>query len=117
MIHLFESEREYGNVEYKLHLNKIKGFKIHHHISQIKYRIMEGNGLAYYVIGIHDNGEVIGLNKKELQDSLFNIKKLVCALYYKIPIILYCSYQNRKFLIVKIVADIDIYRDLNYFIT
>ena len=67
---LFEPEHDYGNVEYKAHMNRLVGVKRHRYISQIKYRIMEGEGVAYYVIGVRDDGKVIGLSRSNVERSL-----------------------------------------------
>ncbi len=115
---LFEPEHDYGNVEYKAHMNRLVGVKRHRYISQIKYRIMEGEGVAYYVIGVRDDGKVIGLSRSNVERSLQTFMKLIYALNYRIAQVLKCTYKHKRhFLIIKITADIDIYEDLNYFIT
>ena len=115
---LFEPEHDYGNVEYKAHMNRLVGVKRHRYISQIKYRIMEGEGVAYYVIGVRDDGKVIGLSRSNVERSLKTFMKLIYALNYRIAQVLKCTYKHKRdFLIIKITADVDIYEDLNYFIT
>ena len=74
---LFEPEHDYGNVEYKAHMNRLVGVKRHRYISQIKYRIMEGEGVAYYVIGVRDDGKVIGLPRSNVERSLQTFMKLI----------------------------------------
>jgi elongation factor 1-alpha len=36
----------------------------------MKFRLEEGNGLAYYYIGVEDNGNALGLVADELMESL-----------------------------------------------
>ena len=41
-----------------------------HLVTQMKWRLQEGQGEAIYEIGVEDNGAVVGLPEKELQASL-----------------------------------------------
>ena len=80
---MFPPEVEEGNVEYKRHLcsKDLKSFDKHYNIrfqqliTQLKYRLNEGNGLAIYYIGIEDDGTVYKLTKDERTFSLMVIKK------------------------------------------
>ena len=114
-MYLFEKEDDYNNVEYKIHIKRLNKYSIHHHLAQIQYRVTEGYGIAYYLIGIRDNGEVVGLNNSSYKKSLTNIYKLVYALHYTVPIILSCLYKGKRFIIAKIKSNIDI-SELPYFI-
>lgn len=114
---LFEHEDDYGNIEYKRQIILTSTSKIHHYISQIKYRVTEGNGTAYYLIGINDDGTISNVSSDILNLSLTNFKKLVNALNYEIKNIAKYSYFDKNFYIIKIHADLDIYNDLSYFIT
>lgn len=69
-------EKDTGNVEYKLTLQ----FKTTHAcdkmVTQMRYRMNEGNGLCKYYIGVADNGAVVGISAHEYQicyDILTNI--------------------------------------------
>ena len=79
-----ESEKEFGNIEYKWKLI----FKNHDHyqkkITQLQYRIHEGDGEMIYYIGVKDNGFIEGINYEELQISLKNLQELTNYLKYKI---------------------------------
>ena len=66
----FNEEIDYGNNEYKLKLNNINVKRIEKLATQMKFRLMEGQGECFYTIGISDSGEAIGLAREELEDSL-----------------------------------------------
>lgn len=36
----------------------------------MKFRIEEGAGRGYYVIGVEDNGNPLGISDKEMEESL-----------------------------------------------
>jgi GTPase len=72
-------EKYYGNKEYKFFLDskdKRKKNILEKKATQMLFRIHEGNGIAKYIVGIKDNGEAIGINKKKLYSSLINLHKI-----------------------------------------
>jgi elongation factor 1-alpha len=69
-------EKDNGYIEYKLHLCNIDDNKLKNRMTQMQYRLLEGNGKAIYIIGINDNGEFIGINKKQYKESIKNLKYL-----------------------------------------
>ncbi len=75
-------ENEEGKVEYKLILSGVTPERLQELASQMKYRLEEGDGEAFYVIGVSNEGEIIGLSKSELEESIATldmIAKLVNA--------------------------------------
>lgn len=56
-----ENESDFGNIEYKRTISNITKEKMISYASQMKYRILQGNHIAYYYIGINDDGSVHGL--------------------------------------------------------
>ena len=73
-------EKDDGNKEYKRYLinhpkNDPQHF-IEKRATQMLYRIIEGNGKALYLFGIDDNGEIRGMTKKELDSTIFYLKKI-----------------------------------------
>lgn len=42
-------------------------------MTQMKYRLYEGNGEALYFIGVTDDGTLVGLNKDEYDESVSNL--------------------------------------------
>jgi GTPase len=81
-------EVEEGNVEYKLQLiNKSEGTvkdsiasntlteiicadRFKQLITQLHWRLNEGNGIAFYEVGVMDNGEAVGIDEQSMQKSL-----------------------------------------------
>ena len=57
-------EKYYGNVEYKVELNNIDESKINRYATQLKFRIIEGKGKAMYLIGVKDDGDIVGVQNK-----------------------------------------------------
>lgn len=49
-------EPEFGNVEYKLKLITPSKLRFDHLVTQLKWRLNEGNGEAIYEIGVTDSG-------------------------------------------------------------
>lgn len=53
MFPIFDKENDIGNIEYKLIINKKKKINL---ITQFLFRLREGNGKCFYIIGIDNNG-------------------------------------------------------------
>lgn len=70
-------EVEEGNKEYKRYLINLSEIRFQQLLTQMKWRINEGNGKAYYYIGVEDDGSIFKLNNKQAGESLKNLKKLV----------------------------------------
>jgi GTPase len=64
-----DSEKDDGNKEYKLTLIEADNDRIERIASQMRYRVEEGRGEAFYTLGVTDEGGVIGLNKTEYEKS------------------------------------------------
>ena len=69
-----EREKDDGNIEYKRELLNLDEDTIHKRMTQMKYRIYEGNGEALYFIGVGDDGKLLGLNKDEYEISIQNLE-------------------------------------------
>jgi len=102
---LFSQENYYGNVEYKLLFNVRTKFRLDKYITQLNYRINEGNGYAIYIIGITDEGYVVGLDDSTLKYNLELIHFMSNKINSKVSIVLNCKYENKDFFIVKIVSE------------
>jgi GTPase len=66
----YKKERYYGNTEYKLMLMNITPDRLDHLVTQMKFRLREGHGECYYIIGVEDNGNALGIGEEELKTSL-----------------------------------------------
>jgi len=53
--------------------------RIEHLITQMKWRLKEGEGVAIYAIGVEDNGVISGLLKEELESSLATLREMACS--------------------------------------
>ena len=74
---LYNEELDYGNTEYKLKLINVDRSKLQKRITQMKFRLHEGNGECHYLIGVEDNGNPIGINEVEMKESIETIEKMV----------------------------------------
>lgn len=81
--HLLQ-EDDTGNIEYKYQLLNLTEEKYNKRITQMKYRVNEGNGEAIYFIGIMDDGTPIGLSKSEYDESVLNLHNIAEKLHYNV---------------------------------
>ena len=63
-------ELEEGNVEYKQQLLEPTNDRLCQLTTQMNWRLNEGGGIAFYEIGVKDNGEVLGLSENAVLQSL-----------------------------------------------
>ena len=71
-----DQELDYGNIEYKRELINLDDETLSRRTTQMKYRIYEGSGEAFYLIGVSDDGTVLGLNEDEYKESILNLEKI-----------------------------------------
>lgn len=69
-------EVEEGNVEYKLQLLAPSPSRFARLVTQLKWRLLEGGGQAYYEIGVADSGALVGLPRQELEESLETLETM-----------------------------------------
>jgi GTPase len=101
-------EVEIGNKEYKRNLlNQYPKNKfLHKRATQMKYRLLEGDGKAIYILGIEDCGRADGINEIDLDITIDNIKKIVEIIEAKIiKIRVYNSNSNNKIATVRILLE------------
>jgi elongation factor 1-alpha len=63
-------ESEEGNIEYKSTLRGADREKVERLATQMKYRLFEGGGEAIYVLGVDDEGNIVGLSEEDERESL-----------------------------------------------
>lgn len=68
--------RVQGNVEYKLKLLNPPPERFMRLVTQMKWRLLEGGGQAYYELGVADSGQLIGLPRKDLEESLETLEMM-----------------------------------------
>lgn len=66
-------EIEEGNVEYKLKLKPETEQRRQNLTSQLRWRLTE-HGECYYVIGVDDDGTIVGIFSRDLDESLTNLE-------------------------------------------
>ncbi|THG99132.1 hypothetical protein EW026_g3165 [Hermanssonia centrifuga] len=65
-----------GNIEYKLKLTDISPARFARLVTQLKWRLLEGGGQAYYELGVADSGALIGLSRTDLEQSLETLETM-----------------------------------------
>lgn len=68
-----KGEEENGSVEFKSELEKnihLQDGKRESLAAQMRYRVQSGNGVATYVIGVKDNGDIRGLEPDKFSESM-----------------------------------------------
>ena len=83
----YPPEREEGKIEYKLKLANVDRERLEKLASQMRYRLAEGGGEAFYVIGITNEGEPLGLPENEALLSLKNLSKVAEVIGAKVQLV------------------------------
>ena len=65
--------------QYKLMLVEPSEDRLHHLTTQLKWRVLEGQGEAIYAIGVEDDGACTGITEEELLASLATLKRMAEA--------------------------------------
>ncbi|KAL3289896.1 hypothetical protein HHI36_023285 [Cryptolaemus montrouzieri] len=69
-------EPQLGNVEYKLKIVNPSKQRFEHLVTQMKWRLREGNGEAIYEIGVEDSGNLTGLSQWDMSASLQTLQRM-----------------------------------------
>ena len=72
-----EPEVEEGCHEYKRHLVNPSPERFEELVTQLKWRLAEGQGEAIYEIGVEDDGTLLGLSDTDLRASYDTLKRMV----------------------------------------
>ncbi|KAI8812581.1 P-loop containing nucleoside triphosphate hydrolase protein [Cladochytrium replicatum] len=86
--HKLPPESDDGPIEYKLKLIDPPPERLQHLVTQMKYRLSEGDGEAYYEIGVADNGTLVGLSDKDMEATLNSLRKMTSALHAEMSVVL-----------------------------
>mmetsp|Transcript_28154 Transcript_28154/g.57670 ORF Transcript_28154/g.57670 Transcript_28154/m.57670 type:complete len:588 (+) Transcript_28154:145-1908(+) len=76
LVDKIDSEPQEGNIEYKLMLLDPTEERLNHLVTQMQWRLNEGNGEAFYAIGVEDDGTCTGLSDDQLMASLETVKRM-----------------------------------------
>jgi GTPase len=94
----------YGKIEYKLKLINKSKERIQGLITQMKFRLREGNGTCFYEIGLEDSGNPLGLNEEELKQSLDTLHYMTEQIGAEMTILNY--HQGKQGLIAEIMINL-----------
>ena len=81
-----EKESDLGNTEYKLMLKFPNADRLNRLTTQMKFRMQEGNGEAFYYIGVKDDGEAQGITTEQMELSLRTLHRMAWTLKYSLAI-------------------------------
>ena len=81
------SEGERKNIEFKENLNSethLLTERKQQLASQMKYRLEKGNGEAIYFLGVDDDGHLLGLEKRKMDETIHVLSELASEISAKI---------------------------------
>ena len=93
-------ELDNGNLEYKLKLTDITPEKLQKRITQMQFRLREGNGICRYLLGVEDSGNPLGISSLEMQSSVDTIKQMTSSIQATITKVEY--FQGKTGIIAEI---------------
>ena len=73
---MLKPENDIGNIEYKLKIIPQTKHRLQQLITQLKWRLKQGNGKAYYYIGVYDDGNIANIKLDIFKESLHNLKSM-----------------------------------------
>lgn len=82
-----EPEDDFGNVEYKLRLTDPTPSRIEKLVTQLKWRIREGNGEAIVYLGVRDDGIFVGLTPEEMRLSIKTLETMTSKIGAKMTVV------------------------------
>lgn len=100
-------EEYYGNTEYKLKFIDMNPAKIEKYATQLKFRLIEGKGVAYYYVGVSDSGYLIGIPDNDIDRHIQIMNKIAHTVSSIVENIEILTIKNStdKFIHFKIIAD------------
>lgn len=82
-----EPEKDDGNIEYKLKLINLNESRVNHLATQMRNRCIEGNGEAFYEIGVEDDGKMTGITDDEYNETIKNINLIASKNNYVVNLL------------------------------
>lgn len=76
----FDAEKDEGNIEYKWKLVGLSIDRIEHLTTQMNFRLREGEGHAYYLLGVEDDGCPRGLDDEDLSLTIRTVYQMGLSL-------------------------------------
>jgi len=88
-------EPQMGNIEYKLKLVNPSATRLEHLVTQMKWRLREGNGEAIYEMGVEDNGIMTGLSEDDMDSSLDTLQEMARRLGATVQVLRQRNIESR----------------------
>jgi GTPase len=104
----FKKEEYFGNIEYKSIFTNVSDIRLEKLSTQLKFRLVEGKGIAIYLIGVIDNGTIKGFDKKYLDYNTDIINKMCNIINAKIIEYNIFHLNDKIWLMIKIKALFDL---------
>jgi len=101
-------ENQYGNIEYKRYIIPSIKLRFIQLETQMNWRLNEGNGIAFYYIGVDDDGKIVNIIKEHWLESKKNLEKITKSINAKIDLIEEYKLNDNIYYIVKIKKNINI---------
>ena len=95
-----EKECDWGNIEYKIAFIDMTLQKVKKYATQLKYRVIEGSGTAIYMLGVKDNGQIIGIAKNKVEYTENTMTKICNEVECKLDETVKISLNRERSLIV-----------------
>lgn len=99
-------EPQLGNIEYKLKLINPSKQRFEHLVTQMKWRLREGQGEAVYEIGVSDSGHLHGLSDADMSASLDTLRKMAHKLGASTTVLRRKSVAGRRTVVEVLVRKI-----------
>eukprot|EP01062_Namystynia_karyoxenos_P006215 TRINITY_DN1216_c0_g3_i2.p1 TRINITY_DN1216_c0_g3~~TRINITY_DN1216_c0_g3_i2.p1 ORF type:complete len:667 (+),score=239.48 TRINITY_DN1216_c0_g3_i2:127-2127(+) len=80
-------EDDEGSVEYKWKLVGVSEQRLEHLVTQMKYRVTEGQGECLYEIGVDNSGLPKGLAEDEYRESIDTVRRMAAQLKCDVSIV------------------------------
>ncbi|KAE8224240.1 hypothetical protein CF326_g8069 [Tilletia indica] len=75
-----------GNIEYKLKLLPPTRDRFNRLVTQLKWRLLQGGGMAIYEVGVLDDGALVGLSRREMRASLDTLEAMASHLGARVEV-------------------------------
>lgn len=108
---MLPSENFYGNIEYKRYILPKDSLRYIQLGTQMNWRLNEGNGIAYYYIGVDDDGKIVNISNFEWEQTKKNIKIISDKINAIIISIENFELNKDKYYVIKIKKKIKLYKN------
>ena len=109
-----EPEKEEGNIEYKFKLTDSSSLRVESLACQMRWRCDEGNGECIYIIGVHDNGEMVGITPEDYKKTLNILSNAADKNSYSVSLLNSITTDHARFIYEVLIREnnLDTYIDI-----